>query len=599
MVRLKPKKKKNFPQDSQKEPAKLDFKERIAQKRRAKDARNKLISSVSFCIFVAIVLGVPLAVTIGIKAGIFIGLGIPLLVLSYNYPRQALWLFLIYMPFGGTFTYAIGEGNALFNLAKDVFYIPALFSLIQDCWRKRLPILIPPKIRPTLFILLGFCLMTLFTVNGIKQFLPECFPGLKDTIQDPQTGELISAYCRDGQPFLQGLFGLKVLLGYFPLVFCAYYLIKDKKTLFFLGRLLVVLAIICCVLALIQFWMLKTGRCEGTREQAGGNLYKANLEARCLVGGALLYSPEYGQIRLPGTFVSPWHWAWFLVANTAIGYMVGFSEIVNAFGEKVNMTSVFWGITGLTSMILALINAIISGQRLAFLLSPAIIIVLLVLSFFLLLTSSGENAKQLLVRFKRLLPIILGTIVSIIIGGFVGFSFFNPEFIQERYNSFVGRWESGNPFDFTNNQLDFVFRNMKSTFGMGLGVATSSARFLGDISFVETFHPKLMFELGYLGFAAFMGFITHLTILTFKAYRSVRDSGIASYGAGFWIFMVIIGFFPYWYPLDTDPVCVYYWFFAGVVLKLPEIDKQEQLKSAAMVEPILPKIKKRSKSSFA
>jgi hypothetical protein len=36
----------------------------------------------------------------------------------------------------------------------------------------------------------------------------------------------------------------------------------------------------------------------------------------------------------------------------------------------------------------------------------------------------------------------------------------------------------------------------------------------------------------------------------------------------------------YYYPLDVDPVAVYYWFFAGVLLKLPEIDKQERLVEA-------------------
>ena len=35
------------------------------------------------------------------------------------------------------------------------------------------------------------------------------------------------------------------------------------------------------------------------------------------------------------------------------------------------------------------------------------------------------------------------------------------------------------------------------------------------------------------------------------------------------------------YPLDTDPVCVYYWFFAGILLKMPLIDKVEQAKLKA------------------
>ncbi|HSF75673.1 MAG TPA: hypothetical protein VLA84_17895, partial [Microcoleus sp.] len=31
-----------------------------------------------------------------------------------------------------------------------------------------------------------------------------------------------------------------------------------------------------------------------------------------------------------------------------------------------------------------------------------------------------------------------------------------------------------------------------------------------------------------------------------------------------------------YYPLDVDPVSVYYWVLAGAILKLPKIDKQVQ-----------------------
>ena len=71
---------------------------------------------------------------------------------------------------------------------------------------------------------MGFSMMTLFVVNGYLQFSGEA----------------------SGSPFLQGILGMKILLGYVPLIFCAYYLIEDKKKLLFIGRLFVVLAIICC-----------------------------------------------------------------------------------------------------------------------------------------------------------------------------------------------------------------------------------------------------------------------------------------------------------------------------------------------------------------
>ena len=33
------------------------------------------------------------------------------------------------------------------------------------------------------------------------------------------------------------------------------------------------------------------------------------------MGGSLLYTPSHGQIRLPGTFVAPWQWGWFLISS--------------------------------------------------------------------------------------------------------------------------------------------------------------------------------------------------------------------------------------------------------------------------------------------
>jgi hypothetical protein len=41
---------------------------------------------------------------------------------------------------------------------------------------------------------------------------------------------------------------------------------------------------------------------------------------------------------------------------------------------------------------------------------------------------------------------------------------------------------------------------------------------------------------------------------------------------------LFISYFPYYYPLDVDPVNVYYWLAAGIVLKLPDLDRQERLK---------------------
>ncbi|EAZ92741.1 hormogonium polysaccharide biosynthesis protein HpsL, partial [Crocosphaera chwakensis] len=546
----------------QKETLSVDIKDKLLQKRKAREAKRKLMGLIGFSVFFAILVGVPLSFTISPKIGASIALLIPSFVLCYNYPRTALWAFLIYMPFSGTVTYWIGGGNALFQLSKDGFYIPALLGLMQDCRRKRKPIVVSKPLLITLILLLICALLTLFFVNGFKQLLPTCDSlgeyekFLRDASGEfilDENGIVIKTPCKESIPFAQGILGLKILLGYVPLIFCAYYLIQDKKRLLFLGRLLVVLAIICCALAFIQYWMLKTGRCAGTDHLVGEDLFKPKLDAKCFVGGSLLYAPSQGQIRLPGTFVSPWHWAWFLVANAAICFSVAFSD-----------TAFFWRNCGLVGMAMVFVNAIICGQRLALALVPALIIIMLFLT--------GKIADV-----KRFIPIGIG--LSTVL--FIAFSFINPDFIQERIDSFVSRWNASPPYLFILNQFDYAMSNQKGILGWGLGSATNSTRIFGDVALVETYHPKLLFEIGYIGLVAFMIFVTHLSFLTFKAYRPLKDPSLRSFASGFWVFILIISYFPYWYPLDTDPVAIYYWFFAGVIFKLPLIDKEEQAKLKA------------------
>ena len=354
---------------------------------------------------------------------------------------------------------------------------------------------------------------------------------------------------------MQGILGLKVLLGYIPLIFCGYYLIENKKQLIFCSRLHLVLAIACCLLGLLQYSMLSSGRCAGTDHLTGEALFKATLEAKCLVGGSLVYSPSQGMIRLPGTFVSPWHWAWFLIANSALAFISAFCD-----------PALFWRTSGLVGMALILVNAAISGQRIALALVPILIVILAVLT--------GQVAN-----LKRFIPIGVGLalVLGIVIAN-------NPSIVQERIDSFVGRWEASPPTDFVKHQFQWAINEQPGIFGKGLGRATNSTRIFGKTKLVETFHPKLIYEIGYFGLLAFLAVCTRLMMLTFQEYRSIRDKSLRSIGACFWVFVLFISYFPYWYPLDTDPVAIYYWFFAGVIFKLPEIDKQEQDKIKASLE---------------
>ncbi|MFQ3615612.1 MAG: hormogonium polysaccharide biosynthesis protein HpsL [Cyanobacteriota bacterium] len=510
------------------EPPQPTLRQRLAQRRKANRLRQELVTFTIFAALFATVIGFVVGLAAGIRPGIGTFIGTLCTTLSFKYPRHALWAFLIYMPLSGSVTYALGS-SPLLQLAKDGFYIPALFGVIQYCRREKLPVLIPRQMVAPVGILLGLCLITLLVVNGGQQLNPA--PGEK--------------------PLLMGILGLKVLMGYMPLAVCAYYLLRDRRDLLFLMRLTVIMILTCCALAFIQYVLLKTGYCPGTRFAQGPDLYRASLNARCFVGGALLYTPQFNQIRLPGTFVAPWQWGWFLISGAFLAFATAFSD-----------PKAQWRTTGLISLASVFIMAVLSGQRVALILVPSVFVTLLVLT--------GQ-----VVNLKRFIP------GAAILGAVLGYAALrNPDILSRRFESLQSRWEASPPHLFILEQFQWSL-NHQNFLGAGLGRATNAARTLGDTELIETYYPKLLYEIGMLGTLAFLVVVTMLTALTFWAYRSTRDRTLRSYGAALWLFVLFISYNTYYYPLDVDPVAVYYWFFAGVVLRLPELERQERLEATA------------------
>ena len=154
-----------------------------------------------------------------------------------------------------------------------------------------------------------------------------------------------------------------------------------------------------------------------------------------------------------------------------------------------------------------------------------------------------------------------------------------PEIAQERINSFFDRWEASPPHEFIVQQFEDTWKEQEGIFGSGLGRATNSARALGKTRLIETYYPKLLHEIGIPGTLGFLTLVTTLTVICFKKYRGIKNSNFRSYGAALWTFILFIRYNTYYYPLDVDPVAVYYWCFAGVLLKIPILDKQERILS--------------------
>lgn len=519
------KKTKKKPQKTAAQPE-LSRKEQRKLARAQAKKRQTIIQYVSMVTALSGLVALVFSLLLEPKLGIAGGLAIACLLLSARFPRYAIYGFIFYLPISGTVTYGLG-GSPILQLAKDAIFFPALLAVMVFCAKHKRPLIIPPALKIPLIIYGTFLTAVLLFVNGSQQF--------------SASGEI---------PILLGILGIKALVGYLLLITCIYYLIRTKQDLYFLLRAQVVLIIICCSLAFMQYMMLKTGRCEGT-VGTGDELFKASLEARCLVGGALLYSPELGQIRLPGTFVAPWQWGWFLISSAFFAFGTAFSD-----------RSLVWRIVGLISMAMIFVMSVLSGQRIALALVPFVVVLLLFIT--------GQIAN-----LKRFLPIgiALGVILT-----FAATQY--PEVVTERFESFQSRWNAAPPQAFIAEQLEWAMDQQRGLLGRGLGRATNAARIFGKTVLVETYHSKVLYETGPIGLFLMLTVYTVLVVTTFRAYRSIKDPSLRGYGASMFTFVLFISYFPYYYPLDVDPVNVYYWLAAGIVLKLPDLDRQERLKQS-------------------
>ncbi len=531
--------KSTIAQSASADTSSLSAREKLVLERSATALRQETISFITAVFFGCAFLGFLVGILIKPKLGVAVGGALMCLIMAFRYQRLALYAFIVYIPFAGTVTYALG-GSPILQIAKDIFYIPALIGVYQFCRKNRLPIILPKAIKPPLIFALIVVIVTALFTNLPNQL------GLSDSAtallsDDP-----------DKLPLVMAIWGIKILFGYIPLTACIYYLIRNKEDLIFFLRLQAVLVLVASGLGLIQYLMLKTGMCAGTTG-IGEEMFRASLDARCFVGGSLLYSPEAGQIRLPGTFVAPWQWGWFLISAAFFSFGTTFSD-----------RSPFWRGVGLVSMVTVMVMAVVSGQRIALVLVPAVIVLLTVLT--------GQVAN-----LKRFLPIgiLLGLILTYL-------AFTNPAVIQTRVDSLISRWEASPPQAFIVEQFAQVWRDQEGFFGHGVGRATNSARAFGVTNLIETYQPKLLYEIGPIGLFSMLLLYTTLTVTTFRVYRATKDKNLRSYAASMWVFILFISYWPFYYPLDVDPVGVYYWFAAGIVLKIPELERQEREKAAAL-----------------
>jgi cell division protein FtsW (lipid II flippase) len=117
----------------------------------------------------------------------------------------------------------------------------------------------------------------------------------------------------------------------------------------------------------------------------------------------------------------------------------------------------------------------------------------------------------------------------------------------------------------------------EAPFGLGTGTDTGAARYaMNDPSgFIglENYFAKAAIELGIAGLIVVICLFLTIIVLGYRAERRMKDDpSLRCCGTSILAFLLVmfVKSFKGW-QIDLDPINVYYWLFAGLMLRLPSL----------------------------
>ena len=351
------------------------------------------------------------------------------------------------------------------------------------------------------------------------------------------------------QSWLVAAIGLKVWLFYLPLLVLAGALIDSLEDLLRVLRLMVALSWIPCLVGLSEF--------------VGSSAFGYETTMRAIYGEAAsgatqrFQSFEFGAqlVRIPSTFTY-----WIQYGSYTL------SMIVPAYALWRIDTNPRWQRVAGISLGLLVVAAFLSGAKVNLLFVPLLILMIYVLEgrvagvvgvlavlavlFVATLSLSGIDLEALVQMMGRLLKRYL---VELVIEGF-------RQSLSE------------------------------APLGLGTGMNTGPARyaFTDATTFrpFENYYAKSVYELGIPGLVLIVLVFGSLATCGWQIHRRLGRSRLRGCSAAFLAFVVVMALnsLKGW-QMDVDPINVYFWLFAGVLLKLPALVWQEP-SSPATLAPV-------------
>lgn len=332
--------------------------------------------------------------------------------------------------------------------------------------------------------------------------------------------------------------GVKVWLFYMPLIVVAAAYLDTRERLIELLRLLTLLAVLPCLVGLLQWFLSATIGYRETLEFFYGEAARQATQDF----NVFRYGGKF--FRIPATFSFVSQYFAFTLAMLAPAYALMRLD-----------PSPKWRRRALAVLLLLVVAALLSGAR------SAVVFIPLALCLTLLLDGrlTGLLATAVLLPVAALLILHLGGI--------------DPWQLFGVSSELIGLYSEeiviGGP-------LEAISR---FPFGTGTGMNTGAARYAfeaGDSSQLiglETYYGKAVVELGVPGLLAVLLLFGSIIVTGWRQMRQLRDPHLRSVAAAFLAFFLVILFnSTKGWILDSDPVNVYFWVFAGMLFKLRRLE---------------------------
>lgn len=333
---------------------------------------------------------------------------------------------------------------------------------------------------------------------------------------------------------MMGLIGIKVWLFYLPLCLVGYALADSPECIFTLLRLMVALSFIPAVIALLQLVLVAHFGYQSAMDMSYGESAAAVTQHFAQFRVA---TGSFG--RIPSIFTFAAQFFAYSLAMIPPAYILSRTD-----------PSLRWRRTGIAALATAAVATFISGAREAYVFTPLILGLVICLDRGLrgILFALGGASVVVWIAVTAFVGTTLGAMYRVVSALFTHYA------RSVAYGGLVRALEH-------------------APLGLGTGTNTGAARYaMADPTVfigIENYYAKASVELGLPGLLVVVGLFMTVIVGGFKARRLNASLPYRSWSNAFLAFAIIIflNSFKGWL-IDLDPLNVYYWLFAGILMRL-------------------------------